>query len=78
LSNEAWSWEEGAGQVLMTGQRTLRVTVDPANYTRELMSSDARCPVGDGNDFVIGFDVTFDVHTGAILGVKPGLDCVVC
>ena len=78
LSDEAWSWEEGDGQVLMTGQRTLRVTVAPANYTPKLMSSDARCPVGDGNDFVIGFDVTFDVHTGAILSVKPGLDCVVC
>jgi hypothetical protein len=25
-----------------------------------------------------GFDVTFDVHTGEILAVKPGLDCIVC
>jgi hypothetical protein len=35
-------------------------------------------PDGDGDQSVIGFDITFDVHTGAILNVKPGLDCVVC
>jgi hypothetical protein len=44
------------------------------------MSSDARCPApdGDGDDFVIGFDLVLDVHTGAIISVKPGLGCVVC
>jgi hypothetical protein len=77
---EAWTWQEDTGQVLLTGQRTLRVTVNPANYTPELMSSDARCPVlvGNGDRFTIGFDIFFDVHTIAIIGVKPGLDCIVC
>jgi hypothetical protein len=76
----AWTWEAGGGQASLTGQRTLRVTVDPSNYSPALMASAARCPApdGDGNQSVIGFDVTFDVHTGAILNVKPGLDCVVC
>jgi len=77
-SDGVWNWQESTGQVLMTGQRTLRVTVNPANYTPALMSSSARCPGPDGNGSTIGFDVTFDVHTGAILNVKPGLDCVVC
>jgi hypothetical protein len=80
LSPDEWTWEEAPGQVLLTGQRTLRITVAPANYTPDLLSSDARCPVpgSEGNDFTVGFDVTFDVHTGEILGVKPGLDCIVC
>jgi hypothetical protein len=79
-SDEAWTWQEDSGRVFLTGQRILRVTVDPANYTPGLISSDARCPVpgGDGHKFDIGFDITFDVHTGAIISVKPGLDCIVC
>jgi hypothetical protein len=78
LSLEAWTWDESAGQALLSGQRTLRVIVDPANYTPELMSSAASCPSTDGEGTVIGFDVLFDVHTGEILNVKPGIDCVVC
>lgn len=75
---ERWSWDDGGNQVLLTGQRTLRVTVNPANYTPELLASAARCPTPDGNAFTVGFDITFDVHSGAILDVKPGLDCNVC
>lgn len=75
---EAWTWQEGTGETLFTGERTLRITVDPANYTPELTSSAARCPAADGDGSTIGFDVTFDVQTGAIINVKPGLDCVVC
>lgn len=80
LGDATWSWQDDGGRVLLTGQRTLRVIVNPANYTSALLSSDARCPApdGDGSQFTVGFDVTFDVHTGAILGVKPGLDCTVC
>jgi hypothetical protein len=80
LLPEAWTWDEDAGQVLLSGQRILRVTIAPSNYTSELRMSDAVCPTpdGDGSQFTIGFDITFDVHTGAILNVKPGLDCVVC
>jgi hypothetical protein len=77
-ADQAWSWQADPGQVLLFGQQTLRVIVDPANYTPELMSSAARCPVPGGDGFTIGFDLVFDVHTGAIVSVKPGLDCIVC
>lgn len=80
LGDATWSWQDDSGRVLLTGQRTLRVIVDPANYSAALLSSDARCPVpdGDGSQFTVGFDMVFDVHTGAILSVKPGLECTVC
>jgi outer membrane protein assembly factor BamB len=80
LGDPAWTWQPDSGQVLLTGQRTLRVIVNPKNYTSALLSSDARCPVadGDGSQYTVGFDLVFDVHTGAILSVKPGLDCTVC
>jgi len=80
--DEAWTWEDASGQALLTGERTLRVIVNPANYTSDLTSSDARCPAdgadGDDNAFTVGFDIAFDAHTGAILSVKPGLGCFVC
>ena len=79
LTDATWTWQEGSGQVELTGERTLRVIVDPANYNAELLSSDARCPAADNpSQFTIGFDIVFDVHTGAIVSVKPGLDCTVC
>lgn len=80
LGDAAWSWQEDGGRILLTGQRTLRVIVDPANYSAALLSSDARCPDpgGDGSQYTVGFDLVFDVHTGEILSVKPGLDCTVC
>jgi hypothetical protein len=80
LGDAAWTWQEDTGRVLLTGQRTLRVIVNPANYNSALLSSDARCPVpeGDGSQYTVGFDLVFDVHTGEILSVKPGLDCTVC
>jgi len=80
LGDAAWTWQEDPGRVLLTGQRTLRVIVNPANYNSALLSSDARCPVpeGDGSQYTVGFDLVFDVHTGEILSVKPGLDCTVC
>jgi hypothetical protein len=78
-SDPTWTWEEGSGHVQLTGQRTLRVLVDPANYNSDLLASDARCPVGDDpSQFTVGFDIVFDVHTGAILSVRPGIDCIVC
>ncbi|MCE9577168.1 MAG: hypothetical protein K8W52_28730 [Deltaproteobacteria bacterium] len=78
LPGVAWTWDDGDHAVALTGQRTARITLAAANYTPELLASDARCPVGDGADFTIGFDVTFDVHTGEITYIKPGLDCIVC
>jgi hypothetical protein len=78
VSDPTWTWQEGSGQVELTGQRTLRVIVDPANYNSALLSSDARCPTAVPDQFTVGFDVVFDVHTGAILSVKPGIDCIVC
>jgi hypothetical protein len=78
FSSAEWIWKEDTGQVILTGQRILRVTVDPANYTPGLISSDASCPVGNGNGIVIGFDIVFDIHTGAITGIRPGLGCITC
>ena len=78
-SDPTWTWSEGSGQVQLTGQRTLRVILDPANYNSALLSSDARCPAaGDPSQFTIGFDLVFDIHTGELLSVKPGIDCTVC
>ena len=80
LGDASWTWQDDSGRVLLTGQRTLRVIVHPSNYNAQLLSSDARCPVpgGDGSQYTVGFDLVFDVHTGEILSVKPGLDCTVC
>lgn len=80
LGSATWSWQADSSGVLLTGQRTLRVIVHPSNYNSALLSSDARCPApdGNGNQFTVGFDLVFDVHTGEILSVKPGLDCTVC
>jgi len=79
VSDPTWTWQESSGQVQLTGQRTLRVIVNPANYDSSLLSSDARCPAtNDPGQFTIGFDIVFDIHTGDIVSVKPGIDCVVC
>jgi hypothetical protein len=80
LSRDEWDWGEDASGVSLQATRTLRVTVDPRNDTPELLASGARCPVLDGpaDAFTVGWDVLFDAHTGEILFVKPGLDCVVC
>jgi len=78
-SDPTWTWQEGSGQVELTGQRTLRVVVNPENYNASLLSSDARCPVADdSSQFTVGFDIVFDVHSGEVLSVKPGIDCTVC
>jgi hypothetical protein len=78
--DKAWLWDETESGVFLTGTQTLRVTLDHSNYTPELNSSDARCPVldGPGDEFTIGFDVMFDIETGEVINVKPGLDCIVC
>lgn len=79
VSDPTWTWEEGSGQVQLNGERTLRVIVNPANYSSDLLSSAARCPATDDpSQFTVGFDIVFDVHTGAIVSVKPGIDCTVC
>lgn len=79
VSDPTWTWEEGNGQVQLNGERTLRVILNPANYSPELLNSAARCPVADDpSQFTVGFDIVFDVHTGAIVSVRPGIDCTVC
>jgi hypothetical protein len=77
---ENWGWDASTGQVLLSATRTLRVTVNPLNYTADLLASTARCPVTDpdSEDFTVGFDITFDAFTGEILFILAGLDCVVC
>jgi hypothetical protein len=78
FSSAEWIWNEDTDQVILTGQRILRVTVDPANYTPGLISSDASCPAGNGDGIVIGFDIGFDIHSRAITGIRPGLGCITC
>ena len=80
LDDTAWLWDETEAGMFLTATRTLRLTLDPSNHTPELLSSEARCPVLDGPSgaFTVGFDVRFDVETGEVINVKPGLDCIVC
>lgn len=75
-----WDWADGSGETQLFGTRRVRVTLDPANYTPELLSSSARCLVLDvtSEDFTVGFDVFVDVNTGEVQFVVAGLDCIVC
>jgi hypothetical protein len=76
----SWTWDEGAGHVLLTGTRTMRLTVHPDHHTQELLDSAAACPVADpeSDEYTVGWTLTFDVQTGALLSITPGLDCIVC
>jgi hypothetical protein len=76
VTRETWLWDETA-----TGADLRRVTygalrVDPANYTPELLASDANCP-REGAPHV-GFAVTWDGVSSAVTYTHPGIDCVVC
>lgn len=75
-----WGWEDAVGDdgVLLTKQWAGRVVVDEANYDDPLLMSDAVCPNEAGNDIVVGFRVTFDAVTNALLGSMPGIGCLVC
>jgi hypothetical protein len=46
--------------------------IDPANYTPDLLASNANCGGSKG------FELTIDLVTGQILSYLPGLGCTVC
>jgi hypothetical protein len=74
-----WSEDSPQSRIVITFERMGRLIVDPANYTEELLASDANCPEplpGDGR--VVGFRLIIDAVTGQMLSKLPGLDCVVC
>jgi hypothetical protein len=58
-----------------TTQGTL--ALDAANYTPDLIQSNANCPRPDGQPN-IGFRLTMDSVTATLAGYQPGLKCVVC
>src|SRR5262245_13415033 len=73
-----WAWQEDSmlPRVSFTKSTLGRLVVDPANYTPELINSDANCPGDNGPS--IGFRVTMDSVTNELAGYLPGLNCVVC
>jgi hypothetical protein len=73
-TDTVWTWAEHSGDVELSGRRLMQITVDPSNYTPELMASAARCP----DSGRIGFKVYFDIHTATIVRVEPGIDCAAC
>src|SRR5262249_3482331 len=66
-----WRWEDpmSDGHEVFSGTRGLRLTIDPANYTPDLINSSARCPtVGSPSpSLALQFYVIFDVRSGAIV-----------
>jgi hypothetical protein len=74
-----WYEESFTGPVLLTLERAGRLVVDPANYTDELLASDANCPAPFPNPGrVVGFHILIDAVTGEVLSKLPGIDCIVC
>jgi hypothetical protein len=69
-----WHWEDplSDGHEVVFGERGVRVTIDPANYTADLVNSGARCPNTD--DVVLQYYVIFDVRTEAILSIHTALE----
>lgn len=78
LPNETWSWTPMSSRVDLHAIRTVRVVVDETNHDGSLLASDARCLLGGGPAFMIGFDVGVDVHAGTIDEIDPGIGCDVC
>src|SRR5262245_51804227 len=75
----SWAWQEDpvAPRVLFTKSSSGRLVLDPSNFTRELIQSDANCPTENGRPR-IGFRLTFDTVTTEMVTYQPGLNCVVC
>ena len=69
-----WEWREEPGKqaVLLEKRQHGRLTVDPSNWTSDLVNSDAFCLDS------IGWIITFDAVLGPILVQQPGLQCIVC
>jgi hypothetical protein len=82
--SDAWYWIQDYyldGTEALLGVRTLRVTVNPLNYTADLLASNARCPVPGGSDdqFTIAFDFFYDAFGDGVANPGlPNLDCFPC
>jgi hypothetical protein len=73
-----WDEDQPNGQIMLTLQRPGELLVDTANYSEELLASDANCPAPSGPERVVGFRVTVDAVTGEVLVKLPGIGCLVC
>jgi hypothetical protein len=69
-----WKWDDAPSgdRTLLRKYQTGILTVNPKNWTRELINSDAYCGTS------IGWVITFNAVTGEIVETKPGIDCIVC
>ncbi|AKU94899.1 hypothetical protein AKJ09_01563 [Labilithrix luteola] len=72
------TWEEGT-ELTLRRQRTATLVVSSANYTNDLLRSNANCPDDDGNPN-IGWIRTYDTVTGEIISdsLTPDPYCLVC
>jgi hypothetical protein len=75
----SWAWQEDPAfpRVLFTKTTQGTLALDAANYTPDLIQSNANCPRPDGQPN-IGFRLTMDSVTATLAGYQPGLKCVVC
>lgn len=78
FGDETWEWDDAAIGITARKRRTATLVVDESNWTPELMASDMNCPDASGENRILGFVLTFDPVTGELLGVKPGIGCIVC
>ncbi len=78
VSDHRWTWHDNSTQngMLLSKQRSGRLVIHPDNYTNELLSSNAACPLYD--DLIVGFEFHFDSVTGELLSVSAGIGCIVC
>ena len=73
------TWEDAPPSLMIRRQRTATLVVSSANYTNDLLRSDANCPDEDGNPN-IGWIRTYDTVTGEIISdqLTPEPFCLVC
>jgi hypothetical protein len=65
-------WTRLSSRPELSYLRKAWLIIDPANYTPDLLASNANC----GGS--IGFELTIDLVTAQILSYVPGLGCTVC
>jgi hypothetical protein len=65
-------WTRLSSRPELSYLRKAWLIIDPANYTPDLLASNASC----GGS--IGFELTIDLVTARILSYVPGLGCTVC
>jgi hypothetical protein len=73
-----WDDDTVNSQIVLTFQRNGELRIPPANYSEELLASDANCPAETGPEREVGFRLIVDAVTGEVLSKLPGLGCIVC